>query len=652
MALNDHIERWALQQSVDRLALAVANGQVTLDDLGDIARRKPVFASKFALVQQQLEAMPNPKEQEDFDRIKSDYDSLLRGEEQLTLMQSYLAKWSANSAAADRVRMVKEWYGEIKEDRDFSRLKDRAEADIAAYNQTGKIPSVEIVQALQMYLNEWKCSGTPASDLHLNMVEDWLSQIKNMRAAKMKSDWERLFDSNGKLKSIEELKNFAIEYSSDPSYSGRIDDAYWAWAMSQPDVLAAASDYDTYFHHVGNHSAEIANLQNMSAEWQAVDQSDIFEVIDYLEDHPDSPFKESAKSLMEVLKRDEIDRMLTSPATYSDAKFRRLAGSGACSKEELVEAVGGSEEVYERIMNLPNEPVIEIPNPLDQLFTKGGVGQTDIVFFGMPSSGKTCVLTGLFASERLAADTSDWNGKYANALKKFGECMTAPPRTQTRFVAVISCEIYKKDKKLELKVPFNLVDMAGEDFQNQIVQIDDLENATVSFASMGDGAPEILANSHDKVFFVLVDPTATGQREMIQKDAIRTLISLFENPTNRQIMSRVRGLHFIVTKADTLLDNRQKSACRAVHKILNEATRTKLRNFCRDLGINSSTEQDLDGRPRVFCFSLGKFHPGNIYSGSQRDSETIINVISDYVVAERQETVGRKVRKFFTQPIF
>ncbi len=230
--------------------------------------------------------------------------------------------------------------------------------------------------------------------------------------------------------------------------------------------------------------------------------------------------------------------------------------------------------------------------------------------------------------------------------------MTAPPRTQTRFVAVISCEIYKKDKKRELKVPFNLVDMAGEDFQNQIVQIDDLENATVSFASMGDGAPEILANSHDKVFFVLVDPTATGQREMIQKDAIRTLISLFENPTNRQIMSRVRGLHFIVTKADTLLDNRQKSACRAVHKILNEATRTKLRNFCRDLGINSSTEQDLDGRPRVFCFSLGKFHPGNIYSGSQRDSETIINVISDYVVAERQETVGRKVRKFFTQPIF
>lgn len=654
MALNDHIERWALQQSVDRLAMAVANGQLTLDDLGDIARRKPVFASKYALVQQQLEAMPNPKEQEEFDRIKSDYDSFLRGEELLTLMHTYLAKWSANTAAADRVSMVKGWYGENKEERDFNRLKDRAEADIAAYNQTGKIPSVEVVQALQMYLNEWKCSGSPASDLHLNMVEDWLTQIRGIRSAKMDSDWNSLFDSNRKLISIDELKNFAAEYSSESAYSGLIDDAYWAWAMSQPDVLTAAADYDNYFHHVGNHSAEIANLQSMSAEWQAVDQSDIFEVIDYLEDHPDSPFKESAKSLMGVLKRDEIGRMLTSPATYSDAKFRRLASSGACSKEELVEAVGGSEDVYDRIMNLEKErreKLRGIPNPAEQTFATGGSGQTDIVFFGMPSSGKTCVLTGLFASERLTPDPSDWNGRYAIALQSYGEAMIAPPRTQTRFVAVVNCEIYKKDKKRELKVPFNLVDMAGEDFQNQIVQIDDLDNATVSFASMGEGAPEILANKHDKVFFVLVDPTATGRREVIQKDAIRTLVGLFENPTNRQIMSRVRGLHFIVTKADTLLDNRQRSARNAVHKILNEASRTKLRNFCRDLGINSSTEQALDGSPRVFCFSLGQFHPGNIYSGSQRDSETIINVISDYVVAERQETVGLKVRKFFTQPI-
>ena len=95
------------------------------------------------------------------------------------------------------------------------------------------------------------------------------------------------------------------------------------------------------------------------------------------------------------------------------------------------------------------------------------------------------------------------------------------------FVAVVNCEIYKKNKDKQLKVPFNLVDMAGEDFQNQIVQIDDLGSANISFDSMGQGAPEILANDHDKVFFVLIDPTAVGSRDVIQKDAIRTLVGLF-----------------------------------------------------------------------------------------------------------------------------
>ena len=68
-------------------------------------------------------------------------------------------------------------------------------------------------------------------------------------------------------------------------------------------------------------------------------------------------------------------------------KFRRLSTSGACSKEELVDAVGGSEEVYDRIMNLEStrrDCLRRIPDPIEQTFEYGGQGKTDIVFFGMP----------------------------------------------------------------------------------------------------------------------------------------------------------------------------------------------------------------------------------------------------------------------------
>lgn len=653
MPINEHIERWALQQSADRLAMAVLNGQITLDDLGDLARRKPIFATKFALVQQQIEAMPNPREQEEYNAIVARRDAGADAEELANLLSAYVGKWSTNGAAAERVAQAQMLLDITSEAREFDQLNNRVPADLDAYRQGGVVPSVEVAQALQMYLNKWNGKHV-ASDEHLNQVEDWNREVTKARKEKVDRDWKTLFDSEDKLRSIAALKEFAQLYAGDTEYSSRIDDIYWSWVLAQPDVLAAAAEYNEYYHRMGKHSPEIAGLQAQRNEWLAVDCTDIFEVIKYVEDHPQSAFKAEAERLMKELKNDELERMRREPSVYSDAKFRRLSTSGACSVDELVDAVGGSREVYDRIMNLEatrRDCLRHIPNPNEQTFERGGSGQTDIVFFGMPSSGKTCVLTGLFASQRLTPDPSDWNGRYATALQSYGEAMIAPPRTQTQFVAVVKCEIYKKIREKELKVPFNLVDMAGEDFQNQIVHIDDLDNATISFDSMGQGAPEILANNHDKVFFVLIDPTATGSRDVIQKDAIRTLIGLFENPVNRSIMGRVRGLHFVVTKADTLSGNRLESARAAVHKILNEATRTKLTNFCRDLSINSSNDKMLDGRPRVFCFSLGKFHPGNIYSGSQHDSEIILNVISDYVAAEKAVTPGRKVRRFFTQPL-
>ncbi len=654
MALNDHIERWALQQSVDRLALAVTNGQISLEDLGEIARRKPVFVSKYALVQQHLESMPNPREQQEYDSLMSQYEMGMMSEDMFMAMSAYINKWGNNAAASERVDEVKKLQASIKENIDYERLQNRAPSDIERHAIGGVVPSIEIEQALKMYLDQWG-DGKVASDEHLNNAEAWLRKVKALRKEALENEWKLLFDHEGNLKSIHRLKEFAQNNIEENEYSDRIDDCYWNWVLEQADVVTAASDYNIYYRGVGKHSDEISKLNTLQQEWQTVDQSDIFEVIRYVETHPKSPFRVQADRLMQVLKAGEIERMRQEPSIYSDAKFRRLSASGACTKEELVDAVGGSEEVYNRILNLEKirrERLRPIPNPNEQTFAEGGSGLTDIVFFGMPSSGKTCVLTGLFASDRLTPDASDWNGRYATALQSYGEAMIAPPRTTTKFVAVVSCDIFKKDKGRDLKIPFNLVDMAGEDFQNQIVRIDDLDNAAISFDSMGQGAPQILGNNHDKVFFVLIDPTATGSREVIQKDAIRTLIGLFENPVNRKIMSRVRGLHFIVTKADTLGANRGESAKRAVHSILNEGSRIKLINFCKDLSINASKDEGLDGRPRIFCFSLGSFHPGNIYSGSQKDSETILDVISDYVTAEMREGIAHKVRKIFTRPIW
>ena len=78
-----------------------------------------------------------------------------------------------------------------------------------------------------------------------------------------------------------------------------------------------------------------------------------------------------------------------------------------------------------------------------------------------------------------------------------------------------------------------------------------------SFADMGTQAPEILNNGNRKLFFILIDPTSEGREQALQAEAVNRLKSLMfgkvdgRNP-NEAIMRRVEGLHFIVTKADTL----------------------------------------------------------------------------------------------------
>ena len=197
--------------------------------------------------------------------------------------------------------------------------------------------------------------------------------------------------------------------------------------------------------------------------------------------------------------------------------------------------------------------------------------------------------------------------------------------------------------------------MAGEDLRKEITFIShdpiELINAvkTNVFSKMKAEVSSILCNDHDKVFFIIIDPNET---EGYQVEVIPQLLRLFNRPENEEVMHRVRAIHFIVTKADTLQGNRKQTALDAVHNIVGEALCDGIVDTCRKYGINWSKDKKKNGRPRVFPFSLGRFYPGNIYSGDGADAETIIKVIADYVVAMQRDTPGRKLRRKLTKPIF
>lgn len=653
MALTFQQQRWVQSHSAEEIASYVSAGRIDIEQLKLFAAQNATFASKFNEIQSLLTTMPSAEENAEFEALKNIYTNDPAGSLTYERINRYLAEWEGNGTAAEHVAKAKLWRDRIREIRLYERLEMAVPRALDEYDRNGIIPDSDLMEALKEYVRDFV--STEAGAEHANQCTLWSQRFDDIEAEELSRDWEAVLTEDGNLASPDALKAFLQKHGSNLQYRDMADDILWEWALKQNDINSGIRTYNSIIR-TGKHTLEAANVARLKLEWDNVDHSDIFEVIAFREKYPDSLLDYHVGEKLEQLKQAELNKMSADPGVYNSRKFARLYNSGACSRQELMEANNADEEAFERIMNLPQivaDEITTVPPPKADMIDPKGVGNTDIVLFGIPSSGKTCVLTGILSSDRLDVDTSDWSGSYAASLRTFGRARVAPPATQTELASMIRSQIYSYKGNKQIKTPFNLVDMAGETFRQKIVQINTGNaDSTVSFADMGSGAPEILANDNDKVFFIIVDPTAAGRRKNLQDTAIQKLLNIFYQPENNRVMNHVRGIHFIVTKADTLGERRLPAAQRYLRSILNEGARTTLVNYCRDHGINAASDRNLNGTPRIFCFSLGIFHAGNTFTPKGDDAEVLLNVISDYVVYDVKPGLFDKMRTQLTTPRF
>jgi hypothetical protein len=209
----------------------------------------------------------------------------------------------------------------------------------------------------------------------------------------------------------------------------------------------------------------------------------------------------------------------------------------------------------------------------------------------------------------------------------------------------------------------NLVEMAGEEFAFKIAN-NEANNTT--FADMGDGAPGLLSNGNRKVFFIIIDPSRdqvyqtryvqcvepdgtvyfdTQEFSVDQYDCIHRLVDIFGLDSNKKVMRNVEAIHFIVTKADTLSadhEQREQIATNIV-KGRYQMLVDMLAQTCQNIGINLSD----NGRPRLYTFSLGKFHPGNLFEYDNTDAAQISNAIASYTMGNQNVSFMGRFRKLF-----
>ncbi len=508
----------------------------------------------------------------------------------------------------------------------------------------------EIVSKLNAYIAAYKDDRySKISDAN-TLLPIATAEVSNLEArAAMQAEWNMVDKSN-----YQALKRYVETHPSSPF----VTDAFKKmWVLDEHNneiatlrqfaelmrqILGAGADrFDVYVKV----KEKINELQGPANEWDSVDKDDIFEVHHFLKSHPRFS---AAQERFDRLKLQELDMMIEERESYSRVKLQLLLEERIFNEIELIQTGLATPESIHKIMQAQMSAI----DMSTMSCSIADEGCTDVYFFGVPGTGKTCLLMGLIGANGsslggdyvYSVNLGDSGGQYAMALDTFVRKGQTPPPTKGNFTSAINMTI--TDNKKHIQWPVNLIDMAGEAFLYNLAINPDNAN----LADMGLGVIDLLTNRNKKIFFFIVDPTKdfildphTG-REVAQSTIINRFIDLVQSPGNAEIMKNVLAVHFIVTKADRLSDDAAERTDKAADILSNAfgGAVQSLKKFCSsDQGQHINQKDNY--RVKCFPFTIGKFYLGGVFSIQRDTTLDLVRTIQMYAAQRRASTTWDKI---------
>lgn len=552
-------------------------------------------------------------------------------------------------------------------------------SSLAAGAATDEQAQEQVLLALEEYISDWENLRPVGNnvDRAIAMADDLKEKVNRIRAAAEEADWQQVWDVRGGT--IEALTGHLDKYPHS-IHSAEIDDAIWMELLRLPERLETARRYRELFPN-GAHISDVRDIENAARKWEDIKAyADPLQVKQYMNENPYSPFLEEARFLLSDLKHAELERMRDEGDAYDAQNLLALVDNAVFTENELIAARvierGDINDI--RSIAYERDQLPDISSEISRCRRETAEGCTDVFLFGIPSTGKSCILMGLINSPKLNYNSVHGAGSYAGALSQYVAAGVTIPRTPGDFIATIQASIVTEDAQH----PVNLVEMSGEEFAFKLAAN---ENQHISFADMGAGAPELLRNKNRKIFFIIIDPTTTNVRfphampmtdeygrpvlnaegqqiyeprwfNLNQRIMLEKIIDVLMDPENKDVMEKVDAIHFIVTKADILDKNtsgndRETEAYNRFLANFGNKIQTLIR-FCQANDINATSDKRTNGHPRLYTFSLGNFKIGGYFRYNSYDSDKLIDVIMENTGAVREEKFIDRFLRIVNQPIF
>jgi hypothetical protein len=321
---------------------------------------------------------------------------------------------------------------------------------------------------------------------------------------------------------------------------------------------------------------------------------------------------------------------------YSVIEIRNFLLSGVITSELLKEYTSMTDDIIEKINYYQKQvtPFMDwdkLP-PLQS-------NRTDVYFFGIPGSGKSCVLGSLFYffdNNGLLFDSmqNQIGTLYRNQLKdEFGYGIL-PESTAVNGVNYMPIEL-RNLQDSSLKHPLNFVEMSGEIFDTAYIK---------GINSIHPKVIEYLSNKNRKILFFIIDYDLHKKSEKISFGASQAskLTAVLEILDNYGTLSKVDSIYVLVTKSDLFPKDRDKV------EYANEFIHKYYLNFVNNLKDKKSKYQNKNSfKITVYPFTIGEVkYKDMLVTIDSSGAEYVTKAIQKHAfVGKKSSVLGNFFRK-------
>lgn len=504
-------------------------------------------------------------------------------------------------------------------------------AKSAIQDEWDKLSNSTDVNAINDFVNKWEYTENfikrRGGNFDSNELDDARNKIEIIANGTVVEDYNKLKAIDDDYKRVTEINAFIQKYAKNSSKTAK-------------DYIDEASKLLQWTRE---------NIASREAWFKAKESDTIKDYVSFVSQYPSCRYREEADERIKQMKGDLLTDIKRFPFNYGREDMFDYINSKTLTYDDLVtKSYILTDKGYNHILRYPNLhseqrdlPVTTLDNPHSQ------EGNTDIYFFGIPGSGKTCVLAGLMSlSGKFGFDFDprgeSGGGPYATELCNYARSSMLPPKTDQTYIQVIDCTI---DDEEHNSHNISIIEMGGEKTRDFAF----MQNAT-SLDDLGPGAAALLQNNNNKVLFFVIDPTNEkyikmddGSEQLIKQDNVLNCVaSLLEK--NDKLMDKVTAIHIILTKSDTL---GEYADAHVIEDRLTQqgykAVMSRIKKICDKYDINEAYGFEVG----LFPFCVGKFMPGDVYTFDETDSLKILNVIRDNTTAIRTPSWKDRFMQWF-----